>query len=83
MVIRNKEELQDRPIEIDLTGPEGNAFVLMGIAKRLYDRYGEETMLLLHNKTWKEVQTEMMAADYEHLLEVLEYYFGDRIILYR
>ena len=83
MVMRSKEELQQRPIEVDLTGPEGNAFVLIGIAKRLYDAFGEETMLLLHSKTWKEMRAEMMAADYEHLLEVIEYYFGEHVILYR
>lgn len=35
MAIRDKRELKHRPIEIDLTGPDGNVFVLMGTAKRL------------------------------------------------
>lgn len=42
MAIKKKEEMPWRPIEIDLTGPDGNVFVLMGLAKRyarqLYDQ---------------------------------------------
>ena len=43
MAIRNKEE-KDSGIEIDLTGPEGNAFVLLGYAKQFCRtlRYNEE-----------------------------------------
>jgi hypothetical protein len=33
-MIKNKNE-KSGPIEIDLTGPDGNAFVLLGIASRL------------------------------------------------
>ncbi|MFW9948532.1 MAG: hypothetical protein ACFFKA_00225 [Candidatus Thorarchaeota archaeon] len=33
-MIKKKEEMNRGPIEIDLTGPEGNVFVLMGYAKR-------------------------------------------------
>lgn len=42
MAIKKKEEKPWRPIEIDLTGPDGNVFVLMGLAyryaKQLYDQ---------------------------------------------
>ena len=64
------------PIEIDLTGPDGNAYVLMGIAKQLHrqlDLEVSETALL----------AEMMSGDYENLLEVMERYFGDYIVMYR
>lgn len=41
MAIKSKSEQPYRPIEIDLTGPDGNVFVLMAYAKRfarqLYD----------------------------------------------
>lgn len=35
MAIKSKEELKYRPIEIDLSGPEGNVFHLMAYANRL------------------------------------------------
>jgi hypothetical protein len=42
-MIKKKEEMPRGPIEIDLTGPEGNVFALMGYAKRLAKQiYGNE-----------------------------------------
>ena len=61
-------------IEIDLTGPEGNAFVLLGIAKDLCHKTGIE---------WEPVKNEMTSSDYEWLLQVMDYHFGDFIIMYR
>ena len=40
MAIRKKEERQSTPIEIDLTGPDGNAFVLLGYANSLCKQLG-------------------------------------------
>ena len=34
-MIKSREEIKHRPIEIDLSGPDGNVFFLMGTAKRL------------------------------------------------
>jgi len=34
-MIKKKEEMPHRPIEIDLTGPDGNVFYLMAMAKKL------------------------------------------------
>jgi hypothetical protein len=67
---------QDKPgkIEVDLTGPDGNAFVLMGYAKRWARDLGLDGEL---------IQKEMMMGDYENLLDVIEHYFGDYIIMYR
>lgn len=61
-------------IEIDLLGPEGNAFALLGIAKDLCHKTGIE---------WESVKNEMTSGDYENLLQVMEHYFGDLIIMYR
>ena len=61
-------------IEIDLTGPDGNAFVLIGIAGKLAKQLGMDK-----NK----IQTEMMSGDYENLLSVMEREFGDLIVMYR
>jgi hypothetical protein len=61
-------------IEIDLMGPEGNAFALLGIAKDLCHKTGIE---------WEPVKNEMTSSDYEWLLQVMDYHFGDFIIMYR
>lgn len=69
------------PIEIDLTGPDGNAFALMGIARRLGNvinkRRGGQYIDV------KAIITDMMSDDYEHLLDVMEKHFGEYIIMYR
>jgi len=45
-MIKSREEMPHRPIEIDLRGPEGNVFWLMGYARRLakqvFDKVEEE-----------------------------------------
>jgi hypothetical protein len=61
-------------IEIDLTGPEGNAFALLGIAKDLAHKL---------NMDWDMIHAEMTSSDYEWLLQVMDYHFGDFIIMYR
>jgi len=71
-MIRNKIE-QEFDV-IDLTGPDGNAFVLLGKAKSYARRLGLDG---------NEIQAEMMKGDYEHLLEVFDKYFGAFVILER
>lgn len=63
-----------RTIEIDLTGPQGNAFFLLGTASNLAKQLGLDD---------KEIQVEMMKGDYENLLQVFDSYFGDFVVLYR
>ena len=63
-----------KEIIIDLTGPDGNAFVLMGTAVNLAKQLG---------KDGKAIREEMMAGDYEHLLSVFDREFGDYVILER
>ena len=71
-MIRDKQPQTE--IIIDLTGPDGNAFVLMGYAKRFAKQLG-----LDGNK----ITNEMMEGDYENLLQVFDGYFGDFVILER
>lgn len=62
---------------IDLTGPEGNSFNLLGITKRYSKDLGytkEETDELLK---------EMMSGDYENLIETFDKHFGLFVVLYR
>jgi hypothetical protein len=61
-------------IEIDLTGPEGNAFVLIGKALALSKQLGLDG---------KAIQTEMMSGDYENLIKVFDKHFGHFVTLYR
>jgi len=72
-MIREKQQ-NNGPIVIDLTGPDGNAFVLLGYAKRYAKQLGLDG---------KAIQNEMMQGDYEHLLEVFDKNFGDFVILER
>ena len=64
-------------ITIDLTGPDGNAWVLLG----LVERFGR-------GLDWKEdqikaVQDRMRSGDYENLVKVFDECFGEFVILLR
>jgi hypothetical protein len=72
-MITNKRPVKEK-IEIDLLGPDGNAFVLLAIAKDLSHKFG---------KDWNEVHTNMTSSDYEWLIQTMDHYFGDFIIMYR
>tara|TARA_R110002051_G_scaffold324640_2_gene422901 strand:+ start:1139 stop:1366 length:228 start_codon:yes stop_codon:yes gene_type:complete len=75
MAIKNiKKKPIDRTIEIDLTGPDGNAYVLLGKARSLAKQLG------LPNQ---EIEDDMMSGDYEHLLEVFDKHFGSFVTLWR
>jgi len=77
MAIRNKEERTDSKIHIDLTGPEGNAFVLLGYAKRFCNQLGYDEF-----KTGCIIE-EMMLTDYEGLLHTFDREFGFFVTLWR
>lgn len=62
------------PVEIDLTGPDGNAFALIGIAGNLAKQLDLDK---------KKIQTEMMSGDYENLIKVFDKHFGEFVTLYR
>ncbi len=61
-------------IEIDLTGPNGNAFYLLGAANNLAKQLG---------LNGAEIKAEMMAGDYENLVKVFDKHFGHFVTLYR
>ncbi len=71
-MIRKKEEKKE--IIIDLTGPDGNAFALMGYANRLSRQIGIDPEPIL---------AEMQSGDYENLVEVFDKNFGSFVILER
>jgi hypothetical protein len=74
-MIKSKSEMPKLDkIEIDLTGPDGNAYVLMSTAKKLARQLNLDGDMICD---------EMMLGDYDNLLIVMEEYFGDFIIMYR
>ena len=75
MAIKNRKDyLKDRKEEIDLNGPDGNAFVLLGKTKNF------ATMLGLN---WEEINKEMTSGDYDNLVKVFDKYFGHIVDLYK
>ena len=74
-MIKDRREMNPQ-IEIDLSGPEGNAFVLLGYASRLGKQiYG-------HEKT-EAILEEMKMSTYELLILTFDKYFGSVVTLYR
>ena len=69
-----KSKKQSLGIEIDLTGPDGNAFMLVGKAGSLAKQLGLDA---------KAIQTEMMKGDYEQLVNTFDKHFGHFVTLYR
>jgi len=65
---------ENKPREIDLTAPEGNAFCMIGLAISWAKQCGFD-----HD----EISRDMMSGDYNHLIEVFERHFGDLVIMYK
>jgi hypothetical protein len=82
MIINLKSRPEPEMIEVDLTGPQGNAFYILGLASKLSKRIAKESPEDPRSDNEK-IQAEMMSGDYENLLEVFDGYFGDLVILYR
>lgn len=61
-------------IEIDLTGPDGNAFVLLGHAKTYSKQIG---------LSFDKIRDEMTSGDYDNLVKVFDKYFGAFVTLYK
>lgn len=61
-------------IEIDLTGPQGNAFFLLGTAVSLARQLGLNSEVVCED---------MKSSDYEHLVNTFDKYFGNIVTLYR
>jgi len=76
------KSLKDRPrgptpIEIDLTGPQGNAFYLLSLADTLSRKLGYD------NFRRECIQEEMTLTDYEGLLHTFDREFGLLVTLWR
>ena len=69
-----KQKVKNSAIEVDLTGPQGNAFYLIGLAQNLSKQLGFNS---------KEIVDEMKSGDYENLIRVFDSNFGSIVTLYR
>ena len=56
---------------IDLNGPDGNAFALMGHAKNIAKQLGWQ-----HSEI-EDVLNDMQSGNYDHLLDVFKHHFGE------
>jgi hypothetical protein len=72
-MIRKKQTRNEIPV-IDLTGPDGNAFVLLGMASKFAKQLNLDSEKILED---------MKSGDYENLLQVFDNHFGDYVILER
>jgi len=71
-MIRKKQPKSE--MVIDLTGPDGNAFVLMATATNLARQLGMDS---------DKIVKDMKSGDYENLVNVFDSYFGSFVILER
>lgn len=74
MAILNKEDLPILKLAIDLTGPDGNTFVLLGRAKSFCKQLDIE---------YEPVKLRMQSGDYENLIKVFDEEFGNYVDLIR
>ena len=75
MAILTKDKFRKRVI--DLNGPEGNAFCLLGTAMSLCKQIG------ISDTRTEEIIDELKSSDYEHLITTFDKYFGKLIDLER
>ena len=75
MAILKKDKFRKRVI--DLNGPEGNAFYLLGLAVKLCNQIGFSGL------STQGILEDMKNGDYEHLITRFDYHFGHLIDLER
>ena len=75
MAILKKDKYKKQVI--DLTGPDGNAFYILGTAMKLCKQIG------ISSERTDEILDEMKSSDYENLIKVFDRYFGTVVDLER
>lgn len=76
-MIKSRDELENRKIEIDLKSPQGNALYLLGQVEVL----GKQINIPLEVR--KDIRRVMTMGNYEDLIKTFDIWFGDYVILYR
>ena len=72
-MIKSKE-YKNNGIEIDLTGPDGNGYAILGWAKRVCKEF---------DIPFKPLMEKMTSGDYENLIKVFDDKFGSFVTMYR
>ena len=72
-MIKDKNEMPGER-SIDLTGPQGNVFFLLGTAQKWGKQMGLDTDAIVK---------EMQSSDYDNAVNVFDKYFGSICTLYR
>ena len=75
MAILKKDKFKKRVI--DLNGPDGNAFYILGTAMNLCKEIG------ISSERTEEILDELKSSDYEHLIKTFDKYFGKLVDLER
>ena len=75
MAILKKDKYKKQVI--DLTGPDGNAYYLLGTAMNLCKQIG------ISSERTEEILDELKSSDYEHLIKTFDKYFGKLVDLER
>ena len=70
-MIRQKQK--SKKLIVDLTGPCGNAYYLIGLANKLTK--GMPSSII------EDITKEMTSSSYENLIKVFDKHFGDKVIL--
>jgi len=71
-----KKKPRDK-MTIDLTGPQGNAYFILGTADQLGRQLG------LDSDDLNAIMEDMKSSDYEHLIETFDKHFGSLVDLER
>lgn len=61
-------------IIIDLTGPQGNAYYLLGLVENLSNQLSLDSKVIIK---------EMTLGDYENLIQVFDNYFGGFVLMHK
>lgn len=77
MAILNSADREWEKQVIDLNGPQGNAFFLLGKAKNLCKQIG------ISKDMTDSILDDMQSSDYEHLINVFDDNFGRLVDLER
>lgn len=74
MTIYEASELRATKKQVDLNGPDGNAFVLLAMAKDMANQLDMD---------FAPIREEMTSRDYENLVQVFDREFGEFVDIYR
>ena len=76
-MIKCRSEMPSRKIEIDLSGPNGNAMYLLGLVENL----GKQ--LDIPPEVRKDIMKVMRIGNYDELIKTFDIWFGEYVILYK